>query len=103
MYSDGVTEVILETHGDKEQRTKIHKEIRREFSKLDSTTITEGNQIKVTRQQSRRQQPGAKRDNRKGVPKLNYRFVLWKEFMDTSVAIDHITRILRYINEYSCI
>lgn len=86
------TEVILDCKDSKEARTAIHKEIRRSFPKLESATHNGENKIIVTRPRGGK---NSRKDKRKDQIKYNYRFILWKEFMESGVALGHICRVLR--------
>ena len=73
---------------DKIERTAIHRAVKHLFKNLETKTV--GDKIEVSRPKNQRKD---KRD--RGKPNQNYRFVLWKEFMDSTVALDHICRQLR--------
>lgn len=83
--------IDLPTDADKEMRTKYHQQIRQSFEKLESYTEKESNRIRVAWSKGQKN----KKRKAKGKNDEKFRFVLWKENMDTSAAIDHLCRTIR--------
>ncbi|CBY37611.1 unnamed protein product [Oikopleura dioica] len=80
---------------DKELRTQYHKQIKQQFKNLETFTLKEENRLKV--KWVKKGERGDRRNKRRDPKKKDekFKFVLWKENMDTTAAVDHLCRILR--------
>jgi len=90
-------EVIIDfpDNCDKELRTQYHKQIKQQFKNLETFTLKEENKLKV--KWVKKGERGDRRNKRRDPKKKDekFKFVLWKENMDTTAAVDHLCRILR--------
>lgn len=88
-------EVLLDFPADcsKELRTQYHKQIKQQFGVLETFTLKEENKIRAKWMKK----GGGDRRNKRRDPKKKdekFKFVLWKENMDTTAAVDHLCRFL---------
>ncbi|CAG5084099.1 Oidioi.mRNA.OKI2018_I69.PAR.g10546.t1.cds [Oikopleura dioica] len=90
-------EVLLDfpTDCSKELRTQYHKQIKQQFGVLETFTLKEENKIRAKwiKKGGKGDRRNKRRDPKKKEEK--FKFVLWKENMDTTAAVDHLCRILR--------
>ena len=77
---------------DKELRTQYHKQIKQQFKNLETFTLKEENKLKV--KWAKKGERGDRRNKRRDPKKKDekFKFVLWKENMDTTAAVDHLCR-----------
>jgi len=77
---------------DKELRTQYHKQIKQQFKNLETFTLKEENRLKV--KWVKKGERGDRRNKRRDPKKKDekFKFVLWKENMDTTAAVDHLCR-----------
>ena len=89
---EGEALIDLPENCDKELRTQFHKQIKQQFKNLETFTLKEENKLKV--KWVKKGERGDRRNKRRDPKKKDekFKFVLWKENMDTTAAVDHLCR-----------